>query len=53
MGIDKGSSATAKGGDRCAACHKKKAGAAAITQIKNQGAVKQNTSTVLNVWRPK
>lgn len=54
MGIDKGSNATLKGGDRCAACHKKKAGAAAdITQIKNQSVVKQNTTTILNVWHPK
>jgi len=50
MGIDKGNS----GGDRCTACHKRKAGAVAeMTQIKNQSVVKQNKTTILNVWHPK
>jgi hypothetical protein len=41
-------------GRKCLECHKAVAGKPAeITQVKNQGAVKQNTSTILNVWRPK
>ena len=41
-------------GRKCTECHKVKTrGPAEITQIKNQNVVKQNTTTILNVWRPK
>jgi hypothetical protein len=41
-------------GRKCTECHKVKTGGPAeITQIKNQNVVKQNTTTILNVWRPK
>ena len=41
-------------GRKCLECHKAVAGTPAeITQVKNQGAVKQNTAAILNVWRPK
>lgn len=54
MGIEKGSSVAAEEGDRCAACHKKKAGGPAeITAVKNDTVVKQNTMRSLNAWRPR
>jgi hypothetical protein len=54
MQLEKGSSMNLAAGDRCAACHKKKAdGPAEITELKNENVVKQNTKIILNVWRPK
>ncbi len=53
MGIAKGGGATDKEGDRCAACHQRKAGGPAdITSLKNATVVKQNTARNLNAWRP-
>lgn len=41
-------------GRKCNDCHKEKLGGPTeITDIKNQNVVKQNTTTILNVWRPK
>jgi hypothetical protein len=41
-------------GRKCLECHKAVTGTPSERmQVKNQGAVEQNTSTILNVWRPK
>ena len=40
-------------GRKCTECHKEKKGRPTeITQMKNQNVVKQNTETIINVWRP-
>jgi hypothetical protein len=40
-------------GRKCTECHKeKKVRPTEITQMKNQNVVKQNTETIINVWRP-
>lgn len=39
---------------KCLECHEASAGGAAeIVQFRNESVVKQNTTTMLNVWRPK
>ncbi len=41
-------------GRKCSECHKEKAGGPAeITRIKNDHVVKQNTTNIINEWRPK
>jgi len=41
-------------GKKCEDCHKKnERGTSEITQIKNTNVVKQNTSKILNMWRPR
>jgi hypothetical protein len=40
-------------GRKCKECHKEKTGVSAgITLMKNQNVVKQNSSKIINVWRP-
>ena len=53
MKLKKGSSIQFAEGDRCAACHKKKAkGPAELTAVKNQNVYNQNKKIILNNWRP-
>ncbi|MFA5823518.1 MAG: cytochrome c3 family protein [Thermodesulfovibrionales bacterium] len=41
-------------GRKCSECHEaNKKGPSAITQIKNRNVVRQNTTSMLNVWHPK